>query len=71
MDLPAEVRIYNDLLALKGGKGTLIMVGDGYYEAKLAFGGNTHKVLLPVENTVIIFQEPEPSFAADEAEIER
>jgi len=72
MDLPADVLIHNPILGLKGGKGTLVMVSpDGFFEVKLIFGGNTHRVLLPVEQTVIIFREPDPQFAVDEAEIER
>ena len=71
MDLPAEVQIHNELLGLKGTKATLILVSDdGFYEVKCVFGENTHRVLLPVENTVIVFREPEPVFAAG-IEIER
>ncbi len=71
MDLPSEVRLHNTLLGLKGGKGTLIRVSpDGFYETNMIFGGNTHRVLLPIQDTVIIFAEPEPSFSAD-VEIER
>ncbi len=71
MDLPAEVRIHNELLGIKGGKGTLVAVSpDGYYEAKCAFGGKNHRVLFPVQNTVIIFREPEPEFEPG-VEIER
>jgi hypothetical protein len=71
MDLPAEVQLHNELLNLKGAKGTLIMVSsDGFYEIKLVFGENTHRVLLPVQNTVIIFREPEAVFEVG-VEIER
>lgn len=71
MDLPAEVQIHNELLGIKGGKGTLVMVSPhGFYEVKCHFGPNLHKVLLPIENTVIVFREPEAQF--DSAiEIER
>ena len=71
MDLPAEVQIHNDLLGIKGGKGTLVAVSPhGFYEAKCAFGGKTHRVLFPIQSTVIIFREPEPEFAPG-IEIER
>lgn len=71
MDLPAEVLLHNELLGIKGGKGTLIMVSpEGYYETKLIFGGRTHRVLLPIQNTVVIMRQPEPEFAED-LEIER
>ncbi len=72
MDLPAEIQIHNQLLGIKGGKGTLVMVSPlGYYEVKLAFGQNVHRVLLPVGSTVIVFREPEVQIAADLSEIER
>jgi len=71
MDLPTEVLIHNELLGIKGGKGTLVAISPhGYYEARCTFGGNIHRVLLPVQNTVIIFREPEPDFAPG-VEIER
>ncbi len=71
MDLPAEVLLHNELLGIKGGKGSLVAVSqNGYYEVKCLFGGNTHRVLLPIQNTVIIFQTPEPVFPTD-VEIER
>ncbi len=71
MDLPAEVQLHNELLGMKGAKGTLIMVNPaGYYEVKVAFGANTHRVLLPIPTTAIIFREPEAQFEAG-VEIER
>ncbi len=71
MDLPADVLIHNELLGIKGGKGTLVAVSPhGYYEAKCSFGGRTHRVLFPIQNTVIIFREPEAEFEPG-IEIER
>ncbi len=71
MDLPAKVLIHNELLGIKGGKGTLVAVSPhGYYEARCAFGGKTHRVLFPIQNTVIIFREPEAEFEPG-VEIER
>lgn len=71
MDLPAEVQLHNGLLGLKGNTGTLVMVSpDGYYEVKLTFGDNVHRVLLPIADTVVVFREPEPKYAVG-AEIER
>lgn len=71
MDLPAEVQIHNELLGIKGGRGTLVAVSPhGYYECKCAFGGKTHRVLLPIQNTVLIFRDPEAEFEAG-VEIER
>lgn len=71
MDLPADILIHNNLLGLKGGKGSLVAVSPhGFYEAKLTFGNNIHRVLLPIADTVIIFRQPEPQFVL-EGEIER
>ena len=66
MDLPAEVQIHNQLVGLKGGHGTLVAVSaEGYYEVKCPFGQSVHRVLLPIENTVIIFREAEVDYAAE------
>ena len=71
MELPADVQLHNELISLKGGKGTLVAVSPhGFYEAKCAFGGKTHRVLFPIQNTVIIFRDPEPEFEPG-VEIER
>ncbi len=71
MDLPARVLIHNELLGIKGGKGTLVAVSPhGYYEAKCTFGGKNHRVLFPIQNTVLIFREPEAEFEPG-VEIER
>lgn len=70
MDLPADVQIHNEILGLKGTRGTLVMVSPhGFYEVKLKFGENLHKVLLPIPTTVLVFREPEAQF--DGLEIER
>ncbi len=71
MDLPAEVLIHNDLLGIKGSQGTLVAVSPhGFYEAKLRFKNATHRLLMPISQTVLIFREPEPEYA-EEFEIER
>jgi len=71
MDLPAEIQIHNQVLGIKGGKGTLVAVSPhGFYEAKCTFGGKVHRVLFPIQSTVIIFREVEPEFVAG-VEIER
>ena len=71
MDLPAEVQVHNELVGLKGGKATLVAVSPhGFYEVNLTFGENIHRVLLPVQATVVIFREPEPQFEPG-IEIER
>lgn len=70
MELPAKVLIHNQLLGLKGGRGTLLRIStEGYYELNLTFGQQPHRVLLPIKDTVIIHQEPEavisPELAVD------
>jgi len=71
MELPAEVMIHNELLGLKGTRAQLIQIdANGFYEVKLKFGSNFHRVLLPMEHTVVIQAEPEVEVAAD-FEIER
>ena len=71
MDLPAEVLIHNDLLGIKGSQGTLVAVSPhGFYEANLKFKNSTHRLLLPISRTVLVFREPEPVYVG-EAEIER
>jgi len=71
MALPAEVRNYNELLGLKGSRGVMVAVSPhGFFEAKLKFGENTHRVLLPVATTVIIFREAEVDYMLD-VEVER
>ena len=71
MELPSDVLIHNELLGLKGGRGSLIRVAsEGYYEVNLVFGQNQHRVLLPIHSTVVIHQEAEDSVQAD-FEIER
>lgn len=71
MDLPAQVLLHNEVLGLKGGKGTLIAVdARGFYEVKISFGEKIHRVLLPIAESVVIFREPEPQYVI-ESEIER
>jgi hypothetical protein len=71
MELPAEVMVHNEILGIKGAKGRLLTVArEGYYELNLTFGERSHRVLLPIERTVIIAAQPEAEFGAGE-EIER
>lgn len=71
MDLPAEVRVYNELMGLKGTRGSLIAVNDhGYFELKLRFKEHTHRVLVPIGQTSLIFSDPEVSYIVED-EIER
>lgn len=71
MELPAEVLVHNEILGLKGAKGRLLSIGrEGYYELNLSFGERAHRVLLPIERSVIIASQPEAEFGLGE-EIER
>ena len=71
MDLPAEVLLHHELMGMKQAKATLVAVSPlGYYEVKCIFGQNTHRVLLPVQSTAVIFRQPEPVFEPG-VEIER
>ncbi len=71
MDLPADVLIHNPQMGLKGGKGQLLMVDPkGFYEVKCSFGEKLHRVLFPIQDTVLIFREAEQSFGVG-FEIER
>jgi hypothetical protein len=71
MELPAEVLIHNEVLGIKGAKGTLIMVhDDGYYEINCLFGDRLHRTLFPIQGTVLIASAPEETLATD-VEIER
>jgi hypothetical protein len=72
MEVPAEVLIHNELVGMKGSRGTLLQVSPhGYYEANVKFGDRLHRVLLPVTSTVVIWQQPEEAVAAGEFEVER
>ena len=71
MEVPNEVLIHNELLGLKGSRASLIRISpEGYYEVNLRFGNNTHRVLLPIQGSVLIASEAEPS-SGDTVEIER
>lgn len=71
MDLPADVRVYNEQIGLKGSRGTLIAVHQhGFFELKLKFKEDIHRVLVPIQQTALIFSEPEVSFIVED-EIER
>jgi hypothetical protein len=70
MELPAEVLIHNEILGVKGGRGTLIQIAQGYYEVNCLYGERLHRTLLPIDATVLIAQKPEEQVRL-ELEIER
>jgi len=70
MELPAEVLIHNEILGVKGGRGTLIQISDSYYEVNCLYGERLHRTLFPIQATVLISQKPEEQVRL-EMEIER
>ncbi len=55
MEVPSAVLVHNPTLNLKGTKAALIRISDeGYYEMNVPFGEKTHRVLLPISETVVI-----------------
>ncbi len=71
MELPTEILIHNALLGVKGARGTLLTISPhGYYEVNMKFGDRLHRVLLPIEETVLIAQEAEDA-GSEAIEIER
>lgn len=73
MELPAEVMIRNEQMGMKGTQGTLLAVSPhGFYEVNVRFGENLHRVMLPIEHTVLISQAPEDVIEdAADFEVER
>ncbi len=72
MELPTEVLIHNEILGVKGGKGTLLQVNSaGYYEVNCLFGDKLHRTFFPIQGTVLICREPEVAVDAVGLEIER
>jgi hypothetical protein len=70
MELPADVLIHNEILGIKGGRGTLIQITSGYYEVNCQFGERLHRTLFPLQGTVLIAARPEEQVRL-EMEIER
>ena len=71
MEIPAKVSVFNRTLEIKGKAATLVAINsDGFYEVVLEVQQRNHTVLLPVAETVLIFNEALPQ-AATEFEVER
>lgn len=71
MELPLDVLIHNELLGLKGKEGTLLAVHEGgYFEVTTQFGERPHRVLLPIQSTVLISEQAEEGFEST-LEVER
>jgi hypothetical protein len=71
MDVPAAVLIHSAVVGWKGEEGTLLHIGNGFYELDFTFGGSVHRVLLPISSTVLIAKQAEERFASNLADIER
>jgi hypothetical protein len=71
MELPIVVLIHNELAGLKGVEGALHQISEnGYYVLQYSFGDKTHRVLLPIQETALIFKEPEEE-VEEPMEVER
>ena len=71
MEIPAKVSIFNRILEMKGKPGTLVAVSNqGFYEVVMEVQQRNHTVLLPIAETVIVFNAAVPTVDAD-FEVER
>ena len=72
MEIPAKVSIFNRILEMKGKQATLISINEdaGYFEVVMEVQQRNHTVLLPITETVVIFNEALPAISAD-FEVER
>jgi hypothetical protein len=64
----SAIRIYSDALGVKGAKGRLVRIAEGYYEVSLESSGKYHTALLPIAATVIVAAEPESDIGRIEVE---
>jgi hypothetical protein len=71
MELPIEILIHNEIVGFKGREGVLLAINDsGYFEVTTHFGDVPHRLLLPIQSTILIAKDPEENFEAS-IEIER
>ena len=71
MEIPAKVSIFNRTLEVKGKPATLVAINNqGFYEVVMEVQQRNHTVLLPIADTVLIFNDALPAIAA-EFEVER
>jgi hypothetical protein len=71
MEIPAKVSIFNRTLEVKGKPATLVAISaQGYYEVVMEVQQRNHTVLLPIADTVLIFNDAMPATSA-EFEVER
>jgi len=71
MEIPSIVTIFHANAQFNNKRGTLVAVNDnGFYEINVDFNQRKHTVLLPISDTILIFNEPLPQIVSD-IEIER
>lgn len=70
MEIPSKVTIFNSIMEIKGKQGTLVSIGEGFFEINMEFNQKVHTVLFPIGGTVVVFNEPVPQIAA-EFDVER
>ena len=71
MEIPSKVSIFNRTLEVKGKPATLVAISaHGYYEVVMEVQQRNHTVLLPIAETVLIFNEALPAVSG-EIEVER
>ena len=71
MEIPAKVSIFNRTLEVKGKAATLVAISaNGYFEVVMEVQQRNHTVLLPIAETVLIFNDAVPAIPA-EFEVER
>ena len=59
MDIPMKVYVTCPMADMKKIPGLLIAVSPhGFFELHVTFGSNTHSMLLPIGETVLLAQEP-------------
>jgi hypothetical protein len=71
MEIPAKVSVFNRTLEMKGKPGMLVAINAlGFFEIILEVQERNHTILLPIAETVVIFNEAVPAPASD-FEVER
>ena len=69
MEPPVDVLIHSELVGFKGREGVLLATNElGFYEVTTNFGDVPHRMLLPIQSTVLISKNPEEDFETFEIE---
>ena len=71
IDLPVDCLIHNSQLGFKATPGSLLQISEsGFFMVSCLFGDKPHRVLLPIQETVLILEQPE-EVVVDAVEVER